>query len=144
MPFWLLKSDPDEYSAEDLAHDGATVWDGVSNALAQQHIRTMRKNDKFLIYHTGSQKEVVAAGRITQNPRPAPGDALGKTHVIDVKFDRWLKRPITLADIKAEKAFADFALVRIGRLSVMPVTEPQWNRLVEMGEGLVTKRPDDL
>jgi predicted RNA-binding protein with PUA-like domain len=126
---WLIKSDPDEYSAADLERDGTTVWDGVTNALAQKHMRAMSAGDDVLVYHTGDEKAVVAVARVSAAPRPDPKDKSGKLSVVALAFARWLPSPASLSTIKADKSLADFALVRIGRLSVMPVTAAQWKRI---------------
>lgn len=133
MNRWLVKSDPDEYSAADLERDGLTAWTGVKNATALIHLRAMKAGDPVLLYHTGDAKAVVAAATVAAGPRPEPDDPTGKLVVVDLAFDRWLKAPVPLAAIKADPAFKDFALVRIGRLSVMPVTEAEWKRLASLG-----------
>lgn len=134
MKRWLVKSDPDEYSAADLERDGRTTWDGVSNALAQQHLRAMAEGDAVLVYHTGKAKAVVAEARVSGGPRPDPADKAGKRVAVELAFERWLPRAVALAEIKADPTFEDFALVRIGRLSVMPVTAAQWNRIVKLAK----------
>ena len=147
MNRWLVKSDPDEYSAADLERDRRTVWDGVTNALAQRHIRAMAKGDAVLTYHSGKEKAVVATAKVAAAPRPegrtphaSGGPILSPQSsalspapcVVELAFDRWLKHPVTLAAIKADPAFKDFALVRISRLSVMPVTTAQWDRVLAL------------
>ena len=134
MNHWLVKSDPDEYSAADLERDRKTVWDGVTNALAQRHLRAMAKGDPVLVYHSGKEKAVLAVAEIAGAPRRDPKDKTGKLVIVDLSFDRWLKNPISLAAIKSDPAFKDFALVRISRLSVMPVTPAQWERLMTESE----------
>lgn len=132
MKRWLVKSDPQEYSADHLAEDGQTVWDGVSNPLAQKHLREMSKGDPVLIYHTGDERAVVALAHVAVGPRPDREDASGKIAVVTIAFDKRLASPVTLAAIKAESAFADFDLVRLGRLSILPVSAGHWNRLMKM------------
>ena len=132
MKRWLIKSDPQEYSADHLAEDGQTIWDGVSNPLAQKNLREMSKGDPVLIYHTGEERAVVALGHVAVSPKPDPDDASGKLSVVTIAFDKRFKSPVTLADIKAEPAFANFDLVRLGRLSVLPVPGAHWNRLMKM------------
>jgi predicted RNA-binding protein with PUA-like domain len=129
---WLLKTEPDDYAYADLERDGATVWDGVSNNAALMHIRTMRPGDLALIYHTGAERQAVGLAEVTSAPYPDPKAGDAKLVVVDVRPLRRLTRPVTLADVKAEPAFADFALVRQGRLSVVPVTPDQWRRLLAM------------
>jgi predicted RNA-binding protein with PUA-like domain len=132
---WLVKSDPEEYSAEDLARDGRTVWDGVSNPLALRHLRSMSPGDEVLVYHTGDQKAVVALARVASPPRPDPRDKSSKAWVVDLEFVAPLARPVRLADIRREASLADFDLVRISRLSVMPVSAVHWNRLMKLAGG---------
>ncbi len=141
MNHWLLKSDPDEYSAADLQRDGATTWDGVKNAAALIHMRAMRKGDALLIYHTGAERAVVATAKVSGDPQSDASDAAGKLVGVPIAFDRWFSTPVTLAAIKAEPAFRDFALVRIGRLSVMPVAAPLWERLLALGGALRRSPP---
>ena len=130
--YWLLKSEPDHYSYADLERDGATVWDGVSNNAALMHLRAMRPGDMALIYHTGEERQAVGVAEITSEPYPDPQAGDPKLVVVDVRPLRRLPRPVPLAAVKADAAFADFALVRQGRLSVVPVAPDQWRRLLEM------------
>lgn len=129
---WLVKSDPEDYSFDDLRRDGKATWDGVSNALALKHIRAMRKGDEVLVYATGKEKAVIGRARVASDPYADPKEKDPKLAVVDLVPEAPLERPVTLAEIKAEPAFADFALVRIGRLSVMAVTDAQWGRILEM------------
>ena len=134
--FWLLKTEPEAYSYADLERDGATVWDGVSNNAALLHIRSMQPGDLALIYHTGDERRAVGLAEVTSAPYPDPRLDDPKLVVVDVRPLRALRQPVTLADVKAEPAFADFALVRQGRLSIVPVSPEQWRRLLAMaGEG---------
>ena len=134
--FWLLKTEPEAYSYADLERDGATVWDGVSNNAALLHMRSMQPGDLALIYHTGDERWAVGLAEVTSAPYPDPRLDDPKLVVVDVRPLRTLRQPVTLADVKAEPAFADFALVRQGRLSVVPVSPEQWRRLLAMaGEG---------
>lgn len=133
---WLLKSDADDYSTQDLERDGRTEWDGVRNPTALIHMRAMAAGDRVLMYHSGKQKAVVATATIVRGPYSDPADATGKLVWVDIEFGEWLKNPVTLASIKADPAFAEFDLVRISRLSVMPVSAGQWKRLIAMsGKG---------
>ncbi|MCG3125766.1 MAG: hypothetical protein CHACPFDD_00593 [Phycisphaerae bacterium] len=132
MARWLVKSDPDEYSAADLERDGVTSWEGVRNPTAQGHLRGMRAGDEVLVYHTGKQKAIVARATVAAAGRPDPSDPNGKAVAVQLRFEAWLARPVSLADIKAAREFADFDLVRIGRLSVMPVSAAHWSRLMKM------------
>ncbi len=132
MSFWLLKSDPDAYSFLDLERDNKTVWDGVSNSLALKHIRSMKKGDTAFVYHSGDEKSIVGIAEIASDPYPDPKQSDPKLVVMDLKFKERLKQPVSLAEIKGRKEFADFALVRMSRLSVMPVTSAQWKALLAM------------
>ena len=132
MRFWLLKTEPDHYSYADLERDGATIWDGVANNTALMHIRTMQPGDQALIYHTGDQRQAVGLAEITSAPYADPQAGDPKLVVVDLRPLRPLPRPVTLTAVKADPAFADFALVRQGRLSVVPATDAQWARLLQM------------
>ncbi len=127
---WLLKTEPSEYAWADLLRDRRARWDGITNALALKHLRTMRAGDQALIYHTGDERAIVGVARIASDPYPDPEAGDGKLVVVDVEPVRALETPVTLAAIKADPAFADFALVKQGRLSVVPVTADEWRRLV--------------
>jgi predicted RNA-binding protein with PUA-like domain len=129
---WLLKTEPSTYSFADLLRDGRTTWDGVSNAAALINLRAMRKNDEALIYHSGVEKAVVGMARLASDPYPDPKLGDPKRVVVDLVPIRPLAHPITLSAIKADPRFASFALVRISRLSVMPVSEGQWDALMAM------------
>jgi predicted RNA-binding protein with PUA-like domain len=133
--YWLLKSEPAVYSYADLERDGATVWDGVANNAALIHIRSMRPGDQALIYHTGDERRAVGLAEVVSQPYPDPQLADPKLVVVDVRALRPLARPVALASIKADPFFADFALVRQGRLSVVPVSAAQWERLLALAAG---------
>jgi predicted RNA-binding protein with PUA-like domain len=133
MAQWLVKEEPDNYSYDRLERDRKTVWAGVKNPLAQKHLRSIRKGDRIFYYHTGTQKAIVAIARAAGDAYPDPADATGKMFVVDIVPEAMLPRPVTLAEIKADRAFADFALVRISRLSVMPVTADEWKRIESLG-----------
>lgn len=132
MNRWILKTDSDVYPFDQLERERRTVWDGVSNAVALKHIRAMAPGDPLLIYHSGATKELVGLARVTSAPYADPKRDDPKLMVMDVEVDRRLPRTVSLAAIKADPAFADLALVRQPRLSVIPVPEPQWKRLVGM------------
>lgn len=132
MAQWLVKEEPDHYGYSQLERDGKTVWAGVKNPLAQKHLRAMRKGDRVFYYHTGKEKAVVAIATAASDAYPDPADATGKTHVVDIVPVSALKRPVTLAQIKAVPAFASFPLTRMPRLSVMPVTDAEWDRIEKM------------
>ncbi len=129
MAYWLLKTEPECYSFEDLERDGKTVWEGVSNNWALQYLRQMKKGDLALIYHTGNVKSVVGVAEVIKSAYVDPKGDDPKLAVVDLKAKKRLARPISLAEIKSAKGFEDFLLVKMGRLSVMPVTEKQWEKL---------------
>ena len=135
MARWLVKEEPDHYSYAQLERDRTTVWAGVKNPLAQKHLRSMHKGDRIFYYHTGGEKAVVGIARAASDAYPDPADKTGKLHVVDVVPEQRLARPVTLAEIKADAAFATFALVRISRLSVMPVTAEEWTRIEALAKG---------
>ena len=133
MPnFWILKSDPDTYGFDELARDRKTVWDGVSNALALKHIRSMAQGDRVFVYHSGDEKALVGLARIVSEPYPDPKAGDPKLTVVDIEAGERLPRPVTLAAVKADPAFAELGLVRMSRLSVIPVPAAQWSRLLGM------------
>ncbi|MGH7213599.1 MAG: EVE domain-containing protein [Tepidisphaeraceae bacterium] len=134
MALWLLKTEPDCYSWADLTRDKQATWDGVSNALALKHIRSMQKGDRVLIYHTGGERAAVGVAEVVSAPYPDPKEGDEKLVVVDLKPRRALPRPVTLDDIKADKAFAGWELLRIGRLSVVPVPEAMWKRIEELAD----------
>ena len=131
---WLFKEEPTHYSYDDLVREKKTVWSGVKNPLAQKHLRGVRKGDRILYYHTGDVKAVVGVAKAGGDAYPDPKDRSGKLHAVDVVPVRKLARPVTLAEIKADPSFADFPLVRISRLSVMPVTDAEWKRIERASE----------
>ena len=132
MNRWILKTDSDVYPFDQLERERKAVWDGVSNAVALKHIRAMAPGDPLLIYHSGATKEIVGLARVTSAPYADPKRGDPKLVVVDVEVDRRLPRTVSLAAIKADPAFADLAVVRQPRLSVIPVPEAQWNRLLAM------------
>jgi predicted RNA-binding protein with PUA-like domain len=133
MADWLFKEEPDTYSFADLERDGATTWSGVSNPLAQKHLRSVKAGDRVFFYATGKVKAVVGVMKVTADPTPDPADDTGKRVVVTVEPVKPLATPVTLAAIKADKAFAAWELVKQGRLSVMPVPGELWARVEKMG-----------
>jgi predicted RNA-binding protein with PUA-like domain len=131
---WLFKEEPSHYSYDALERDGRTVWTGVKNPLAQKHLRGVKKGDRILYYHTGDEKAIVGVARAEGDAYPDPADKTGKAYVVDIAPERRLPRPITLAAVKATPAFADFPLVRMPRLSVMPVGETELLELQQLAE----------
>ena len=126
---WLFKEEPTHYSYDDLARDGKTSWTGVRNPLAQKHLRSVQKGDRIFFYHTGDEKSVVGIMKAAGAAYPDPADKTGKLYAVDVAPVRKLKQPVTLRAIKEDKAFASFPLVRLSRLSVMPVSDQEWARI---------------
>src|SRR3954469_3395518 len=129
---WLFKEEPTHYGFDALVKDKKTVWSGVKNPLAQKHLRSVRKGDRIFYYHTGDEKAVVGTAKALADAYTDPDDASGKAAVVDVAPVKKLPRPVTLAEIKASAAFKTFPLVRISRLSVMPVTDAEWTRIEKM------------
>ena len=132
MAQWLVKEEPEHYGFDQLVREGKTVWAGVKNPLAQKHLRSIKRGDRLFYYHTGKQKAVVATAKAASDAYPDPKDKSGKLSVVDVVPDKKLTRPVTLAEIKADKAFATFPLVRMSRLSVMPVSDAEWAKIETM------------
>ncbi|MBI3766229.1 MAG: EVE domain-containing protein, partial [Ignavibacteriales bacterium] len=127
MGFWLIKTEPSVYSYDSLEREGNTVWDGVTNNLALMHLRSMKKGDLALVYHSGEQKMIVGVAEIQRNPYPDPLHNDPKLMVVTLKAKERLTRSIPLSEIKQRKEFAPFELVRLPRLSVMPVTSKLWS-----------------
>ena len=121
---WLLKTEASSYSFEDLAREKTAAWDGVTNALARKHLRSMSKGDRLIIYHTGDVKAAIGRATVAAAPRPDPADPKGT--VVDVKAGKALKKTVTLAEMKEAKAFAGSPLHTCGRLSVVPLTPEQY------------------
>ena len=124
---WLVKEEPENYSYSSLLKDRTTVWAGVRNPVAQRHLREMKKRDRVLYYHTGKEKQIVGTATVGKTAYPDPKD--GNLVVVELAAGKALNRPVTLAEVKADKRFADMPLVRIPRLSVQPVTDEQWDML---------------
>lgn len=129
---WLFKTEPSEYSYDDLEREKKSVWDGVSNNLALKNLREVRLGDVILIYHTGNEKAVVGIAEAVSEPYPDPAANDEKQVVVNLKPKRRLARPVTLNEIKANEALREFDLVRLPRLSVMPVAGQHWEALQEM------------
>jgi len=133
---WLFKEEPTHYSYDDLARDGKTSWTGVRNPVAQKHLRSVKKGDRIFFYHTGDEKAVVGIAKAAADAYPDPADQSAKFYAVDVNPVRKLKQPVTLAAVKADKYFALFPLTRVPRLSVMPVSDDEWDRIEKMGSDL--------
>ena len=129
---WLFKEEPECYTYASLEKDGSTLWTGVKNALARQNLRKVRPGDRVLYYHTGKERAIVGEMRVAAEPTPDPASDDPKSVAVKVEpVKRW-HPPVTLEQIKQDPLFADWELVRISRLSVMPVSPEQWRRLEEI------------
>lgn len=132
MAYWLIKSEPSTYSWDQLVKDKQTFWDGVRNYAARNNLRAMKKGDELFFYHSNDGVEIVGIAKVAKEFYQDPTTDENTWVVIDVKPVRKLKNPVTLAQIKADKRLADMALVRLGRLSVQPVTEKEWQIVLEL------------
>jgi predicted RNA-binding protein with PUA-like domain len=126
-----MKEDPKSYRFEDLLRDRKTEWNGVHNALALKHLRAMHPGDEAIMYHTGEERACVGLMRISSAPHPDPNDDRG-SWAVEVRPVRALKHPVPLAQLKHEAGFAESPLVRMGRLSVLPLTDGQWDRVLAL------------
>jgi predicted RNA-binding protein with PUA-like domain len=129
MSYWLLKTEPNAYSYQDLERDRRTRWDGVRNATALLHIRQMRLGDGCIIYHTGDVRAAIGLATVASDPYVDPDGDSEKWVVVDVEVGRPLPRPVPLADVKSDPAFQDSPLLRISRLSVVPLTDAQYRAI---------------
>ncbi len=134
MAYWLLKSEPHVYSYADLERDRTTIWDGVNNNLALKHIRTMLPKDLALIYHTGDERRAMGIAEVISSAYVDPKLGDPKRAVVDISAVKVLPQPVTLAQIKQDPSFEGFDLIRISRLSVVPVSEAHWQRILELAE----------
>jgi predicted RNA-binding protein with PUA-like domain len=132
VAYWILKTDADVYPFDQLERERRAVWDGVTNALALKHLRSMAPGDGALIYHSNVGKELVGLARVMSAPYPDPKRNDPRLVVVELEADRPLPRRVPLADIKADPAFAELPLVRMSRLSVIPVPPEQWKKLLSM------------
>jgi predicted RNA-binding protein with PUA-like domain len=132
MSNWLFKEEPTNYSYDDLERDGKTTWTGVRNPVAQRNLRAVKKGDRIFFYHTGKEKAVVGIAKASGAAYPDPADKSGKLFAVDVVPVKKLPAPVTLASVKADKSFADFPLTRLPRLSVMPVSDDEWDRILAL------------
>lgn len=133
--YYLLKTEPGDYSYDDLEKDGSTVWDGVRNYAALKHMREVREGDKAFIYHTGNQRRIVGVARVTSDAYPAPEEDDAKIVVFDVEPEERLESPVSLSAVKDDPAFSDWSLVNNPRLSAMPVPPELWEKVLEMSRG---------
>ncbi|MBC7784860.1 MAG: EVE domain-containing protein [Burkholderiales bacterium] len=134
MAYWLLKTEPSDFSFDDLVKAKRAVWDGVANNTALIHIRRVKKGDLAIIYHTGDEKAAVGIAEVVTDAYPDPRAADSKVVVFDLKPKQRLAKPVTLKQIKADPLFAEWELVRISRLSVMPVPTAIWKRINQLSE----------
>ena len=135
MQRWLFKTEPSSYSYAQLARDKRTRWDGVANAVALKHLRSIAKGDLVFIYHTGDEKAVIGIAEAVSDAYPDPKAKDERAAVVDVEAKRPLPRPVTLAELKARPDLASFPLVRLPRLSVMPVTAEEWKVIERLARG---------
>jgi predicted RNA-binding protein with PUA-like domain len=129
---WLVKSEPSSYSFERFTAEGGTRWDGVRNPSARGHLAAMRKGDAVLFYHSGEGKAVVGVARVTRTSYPDPTAKGGSWLAVDLEPVRALARPVTLAEIKADRALAGVPMIRQPRLSVMPLAKAEFERILEL------------
>lgn len=134
MAYWLMKTEPEEFSYTDLESGEREPWDGVRNFTALKHMQAMQVGDLVMIYHTGKEKAIVGVGRVVKPAYPDPGADDERFVVVDVAPAYRFRKPVPLAAVKADGRFADWELVRQSRLSVMPVGAERWAALHRMGE----------
>jgi predicted RNA-binding protein with PUA-like domain len=134
MNYWLVKSEPETYSWANFVKNGQTAWTGVRNFAARLHLRAMKQGDTVFFYHSGEEKSVIGLGRVAREFYPDPTAKEGDWSCVDLKAGKPLARPVTLAQIKADKILREMELVRQSRLSVSPVTEAQFERLLKLAE----------
>ncbi len=132
MNYWLIKSEPLKYSWEQFNKDGTTFWDGVRNYAARNNLRAMKKGDLLFWYHSNEGLEIVGIAKLVKEAYQDPTTEEDAWVVVDVKPHKKLKKPVSLAQIKTEPRLQNMALVRLGRLSVQPVTEEEWKIVMEM------------
>lgn len=134
MAYWLVKSEPSTYSWEQLEKDKQTMWDGVRNYAARLHLKGMKKGDEVLFYHSNEGTEIVGIAKVAKEFYPDPTAEDDTWVVVDLKPYKKIKKPVTLAQVKADKRLTNMALVRLGRLSVQPVTDTEWDIIMELGD----------
>lgn len=134
MAYWLLKSEPSVYGWDDLVKHKKAVWDGVTSAPGLKNIRAVAKGDLAVVYHTGDERQAVGLAEITSGPYPDPKETDPKLVVFDLAPRQALAQPVTLEQLKQSAPFADSTLLRQGRLSVVPLTAPQWKALLALAK----------
>ena len=132
--YWLVKQEPKSYNFSILKKDKKTVWDGVHNNLALKYINNMKKGDLILFYHSGDEKQVVGIMQVSSKPYSNPEETNERFVVVDVKYKKELQNPVTLSEMKKQKKFKNWELLRISRLSVMPVPKEIWNSIIKMSK----------
>ena len=132
MAYWLVKSEPFTYSWDQLVKDKQTFWDGVRNYAARNNLKAVKKGDEVLFYHSNEGLEIVGIARVAKEHYPDPTADDDTWVVVNIKPYKKLPKPVSLVQIKLDKRLADMALVRLGRLSVQPVTEKEWQIIMEM------------
>lgn len=131
MNYWLVKQEPEKYSFDDLMKDGATDWTGVRNFQARNNLLAMKKGDKVLFYHSVSEKSVVGIAEVSRESFPDPTDE--KWFAVEMKAVKKIAKPVSLEQIKAEKTLENIALIKQSRLSVMPLSKAEYERVVKLG-----------
>lgn len=134
---WLFKTDPETYAWKDLVQVKKEIWDGVSNPLALRHLRSVKKGDRILIYHSGEERAVVGIARAVSHPYLDPSGKDPRLFVVDIAPEKGLERAVPLSEIKADPKLGSWELVRLSRLSVMPATKEQWEEVVQLSKGAV-------
>jgi len=132
MAYWLIKSEPFKYSWDQFVKDGVTFWDGVRNYAARNNLKAMKKGDLAFFYHSNEGMEIVGIAKVAKESYPDPTTEEIAWVAVDFKPHKKLKKPVTLSMVKAEKSLAQMALIRLGRLSVQPVLESEWNIIMKM------------
>ncbi|HYK88122.1 MAG TPA: EVE domain-containing protein [Acidobacteriota bacterium] len=133
MNYWLLLADPKAYSFDQLQADGRTVWDGISGSLAQKRLRTFKKEDRALIYHTAPDKAVIGTAQVLSDPRPDPKDETGRLVVVDVEATSRLKNPVSLDALKKNNKLANMSFLKIQRIAVAPLEKAEFDEILRMG-----------
>jgi predicted RNA-binding protein with PUA-like domain len=134
MAHWLVKSEPEKYAFADLERDGKTVWDGVRNNAAALHLKSMKVGDEVFYYHSVEGLAVVGIAKVVREAFPDASDPTGRFVAVELAPIRPLKKPVTLAQLKADPSLQDMAMLRQGRLSVSPVTDAEWEKILKMAE----------
>jgi predicted RNA-binding protein with PUA-like domain len=134
MAYWLVKSEPFKYSYEQLEKDKQTFWDGVRNYAARNHLKAMKKGDQVLFYHSNEGLQIVGIAKVAKEAYQDPTTDEEAWVVVDLKPYKRMKKPVSLEQVKADNRLKNMALVRLGRLSVQPVTEEEWTVIMQLGE----------